>query len=125
MSASYQRMIFVCLNDRGEGNPKGSCGRSGGAEVLERLRADLHERGLKRVVRAVGTRCLGQCSRGPVACVQPEDVWYGGIQAEDVEEVIETHVLGGRSVERLELDADQLTGISETDHPLPRFERGD
>ena len=52
--ASYQRMLFVCLNDRGEDHPKGSCSRSGGDALLEKLRADLHERGLKRVVRAVG-----------------------------------------------------------------------
>ncbi len=123
MSASYQRMIFVCLNDRGEGHPKGSCSRDGGAELLDRLRADLHERDLKRVVRAVGTRCLGQCSHGPVALVQPEDVWYGGVQESDVSDLIDGHVLGGRVVERLEIDPDKLSGVPQEEHPLPPLDR--
>jgi len=125
MSASYQRMIFVCLNDRGEEHPKGSCSRSGGAELLDRLRADLHERGLKRVVRAVGTRCLGQCSHGPVALVQPEDVWYGGVQEGDAPDLIEGHVLGGNVVERLEIDPDKLTAAGPEEHQLPALDRGE
>lgn len=119
MSASYQRMIFVCLNDRGEGHPRGSCSRDGGAKLLDKLRADLHERGLKRVVRAVGTRCLGQCSHGPVALVQPEDVWYGGVQEQHVPELIDGHVLGGKVLEELRLRPDQLTGLGADEHPLP------
>lgn len=122
MSASYQRMILVCLNDRGEGHPKGSCSRAGGAELLETLRADLHERGLKGVVRAVGTRCLGQCARAPVVCMQPEDVWYQGVQASDATELIERHVLGGRAVDRLLLPPEDLTGVPAEEHPLPPFE---
>lgn len=123
MSPGYQRMVLVCLNDRGEGHPKGSCSRDGGAEVLDRLRADLHERGLKRVVRAVGTRCLGQCSKGPVVCVQPDEVWYGGVQAEDVPELIDGHVLGGEPVERLEIPDDELTGVGRGETSLPPLRR--
>ena len=117
MSASYQRMLFVCLNDRGEDHPKGSCSRAGGAEVLDRLRADLHERGLKGAVRAVGTRCLGQCAHGPVVTVQPEDVWYRRVQESDVPVLIDEHVLGGRVVERLEIDKGDLTGKGEPELP--------
>lgn len=121
--ATYQRMLFVCLNDRGEGHPRGSCSRDGGAELLDTLRADLHERGLKRVVRAVGTRCLGQCSHGPVVQVTPEDVWYGGVQAADVPELIDKHVLGGQPIERLEIADDDLIGMPHDEHPLPPFTR--
>lgn len=121
--ATYQRMVLVCLNDRGEGHPRGSCSRSGGAELLDMLRADLHERGMKRVVRAVGTRCLGQCDHGPVACVQPDDVWYGGVQASDATELIERHVLGGGVVERLEIPDDRLIGVPHDEHPLPPLAR--
>ncbi len=121
--ATYQRMLFVCLNDRGEGHARGSCSRSGGAELLDRLRADLHERGLKRVVRAVGTRCLGQCDHGPVVNVQSEDVWYGGVQASDVPELIEGHVLGGQLISRLEIPDERLAGLPRDEHPLPPLRR--
>lgn len=123
--ASYQRMLFVCLNDRGEDHPKGSCSRSGGEAVLERLRADMHERGLKRVVRAVGTRCLGQCAHGPVVAVQPDDVWYRRVQESDVPEIIEKHVLGGEVVERLEISQERLIGVPHEDHPLPPLRRSE
>ena len=33
----YQRMLFVCLNDRGDEHPRGSCARAGGDQVLDRL----------------------------------------------------------------------------------------
>jgi (2Fe-2S) ferredoxin len=121
--ATYQRMLFVCLNDRGEDHPKGSCSRSGGAELLDRLRGDMADRGLKRVVRAVGTRCLGQCSHGPVVSVQSEDVWYGGVQASDVPDLIEKHVLGGEVLEHLEIPDDQLIGVEHEEHPLPGLKR--
>lgn len=119
--ASYQRMLFVCLNDRGEDHPKGSCARAGGDELLDRLRAGLHERGLKKVARAVGTRCLGQCSHGPVVCVHPEDVWYGGVRPDDAEALIDGHVLRGEPLEARRLKSDELTAVPHDEVPLPPF----
>lgn len=116
---TYQRMLFVCLNDRGDGHPKGSCSRSGGEELLDRLRGDLAERGLKGHVRAVGTRCLGQCAHGPVVNVQSEDVWYGGVQASDVPDLIERHVLKGEILERLVIPDEALIGKDHAQWPLP------
>ena len=121
--AGYQRMLFVCLNDRGEDHPKGSCSRAGGDEVLDRLRAGIHERGLKGVVRAVGTRCLGQCGQAPVVACQPEGVWYGRVRSEHVDELIDDHVLRGEVVERLELSDDDLVFVSEEERPLPPIRR--
>lgn len=123
--ATYQRMLFVCLNDRGEGHPKGSCSQRGGEAVLETLRAELHERGLKGVVRAVGTRCLGQCAHGPVVTVHPDDVWYRRVRASDVGPLIDEHVLGGKVVERLEISPERLIGLPHEDRPLPPLQRAE
>jgi (2Fe-2S) ferredoxin len=119
----YQRMLFVCLNDRGDEHPRGSCARAGGDEVLDRLRAGIHDRGLKGVVRAVGTRCLGQCAHGPVIACQPEEVWYGRVQAEDVDQLIDGHVLGGEVVDELELSEDELVFVPREARPLPPMRR--
>ena len=119
----YQRMLFVCLNDRGEEHPRGSCSRAGGDEVLDRLRAGIHERGLKGVVRAVGTRCLGQCAHAPVVACQPEEIWYGKVQGEHVDRLIDRHVLGGEVVTELELGDDQLVFVSKEERPLPPIRR--
>ena len=122
MSPRCQRLLLVCLNDRGEGHPKGSCARAGGDALLDKLRAELSDRGLKGAARAVGTRCLGQCQAAPVVAAMPEDVWYGGVQEGDALELIESHVLGGQPLERLRLGDDDMVGRSREEIDLPRFE---
>ena len=50
------------------------------------------------------TGCLGPCEQGPTVVVYPEAVWYHVPSAEDAQEVLETHVVGGKVVERLLID---------------------
>jgi (2Fe-2S) ferredoxin len=33
--------------------------------------------------------------------VYPENVWYGGVQQSDLDEIVRSHILGGKPVERL------------------------
>ena len=47
--------------------------------------------------------CMGPCSMGPVVVVYPEGVWYIKVKPEDVEEILDSHIIGGKKVERLEL----------------------
>ena len=47
------------------------------------------------------TGCLGPCGEGPVIVVYPEGVWYVGVQPNDVNEIVEKHMLKGEIVERL------------------------
>ena len=61
------------------------------------------EAGLKGRVRVNEAGCLDQCEHGPVVVVYPEAVWYGFVQAKDVEEIVEEHLKHGRPVERLRL----------------------
>jgi len=35
--------------------------------------------------------------------VYPEGVWYGRVKPEDVDEIIESHILGDKPVERLRI----------------------
>ena len=115
--AKFQRHLFICINDRGEGHPRGCCSSKGGQEVAAAFKQRLHERGLKRVVRANKAGCLDQCARGVSLVVYPEAVWYGGVTLEDVDEIIEEHIVGGRPVERLVLADDQLTGRAPAREP--------
>ena len=45
-----------------------------------------------------------QCGHGPMIVVYPENVWYGGVQESDLQEILESHILGGRPVKRLLYD---------------------
>jgi len=108
--AKFERHVFVCINQRPADNPKGCCAAKGGAEVAAELKRRLYERGLKRVVRANKAYCLDQCAKGIAMVVYPEGVWYGGVTVDDLDELIEEHILGGRPVERLRSPEGELTG---------------
>jgi (2Fe-2S) ferredoxin len=47
--------------------------------------------------------CLDRCADGPVMVIYPEGIWYTFIDTEDVEEIIQSHLIQGRPVERLQL----------------------
>ena len=108
--ASFARHLFICINQRPAGDPRGCCADKGSAEIAEAFKQRLHERGLKRVVRANKAGCLDQCARGVTVVVYPEGIWYGRVTLADVDEIIERHVIGGEPVERLRLAPEHLTG---------------
>jgi (2Fe-2S) ferredoxin len=97
----YQRHVFVCVNKRPPEDPKGCCSAKGSEEVRALFKKGLKERGLNRIVRANAAGCLDACGFGITVVIYPEAVWYGGVKAGDVEEIIEKHVIGGEVIERL------------------------
>ncbi len=99
----FERHVFVCENRRPEGHPRGCCAGRGGAEVKEALKAALKARGLQGRVRANSAGCLDACESGVAMVVYPDGVWYGHVTPADVPEIVESHLVGGRPVERLVL----------------------
>jgi len=108
--AKFRSHVFVCVNQRAPDDPKGCCAARGGADVAAAFKQKLHERGLKRVVRANKAMCLDQCANGVAVVVYPEATWYGHVTVADVEEIVDRHLVGGEPVARLLLRDDQLTG---------------
>lgn len=96
-----ERHALLCLNRRPDGHPKGSCGERGSEELFARLKAVVAERGLQDRVMVSRTGCLKHCSRGPVVAVHPDNVWYAGVGAADLEAIVDEHLRDGRPVERL------------------------
>ena len=99
--ARPERQILVCVNARPPGNPKGSCGEKGSQDLFERLKDLVRERGLEGRVMVNRTYCLKHCSRGPALAVQPDNVWYAGVAATDLEAICDAHAFGGPPIERL------------------------
>ncbi len=97
----YDRHIFICTNQREAGHPRGCCKERGGEEVRARFKTALKERRLHGKMRANAAGCLDICEHGVVAVVYPDAVWYGGLTVDDVDEIIESHLINDVPVERL------------------------
>ncbi|MFQ5701918.1 MAG: ferredoxin [Acidobacteriota bacterium] len=97
----YQRHVFVCVNRRPPGDRRGCCAAKGSEHVRALFKDGLRSRGLAGVVRANAAGCLDACATGTTVVIYPEAVWYGGVTAADVEEIIERHILRGEIIERL------------------------
>lgn len=98
---SFQRHVFVCINERAADHPRGCCKAKGGVEVRDELKSELSKRGLSKIIRANNAGCLDQCEAGVSVVVYPEQVWYGGVTVADVGEIVEKHLVGGEVVKRL------------------------
>ena len=108
--ANFQKHVFICVNERDESDPRGCCVARGSKEVAAAFKSKLYERGLKRVVRANKAGCLDQCAHGVTVVVYPDAVWYGNVTVDDIDEIIERHILGDEPVERLVVEPEDLTG---------------
>lgn len=105
----YAPHVFYCLAD--EGCPAGEtcCGAKGAMHLFEHMRAYAKSRGVKGI-RINRSACLQRCSLGPVMVLYPEGIWYGFRTEADVEEIVDTHILGGERVERLILTPETRPG---------------
>ena len=96
-----ERHFLVCATPRPAGaTPWG--GPRGSGEILAALQKGLgaHPEVWGRVA-ITPSGCLGPCFEGPTIVVYPEGTWYVGVRREDVAEIVDSHLVGGRAVERL------------------------
>ena len=98
---NYRHHIFVCVNQRPPAHPKGDCATKQSRDLLRKFQEETEKRQLWETVAVSGSTCLGACMQGPVVVVYPEGTWYGQVKVQDVEEIMDQHVVGGKPVERL------------------------
>jgi NADH:ubiquinone oxidoreductase subunit F (NADH-binding)/(2Fe-2S) ferredoxin/NAD-dependent dihydropyrimidine dehydrogenase PreA subunit len=77
------------------------CHSNDSAVIREKFEAALKARKLDKDVQVVTTGCFGLCAAGPVVVVYPEGAFYSGMTVDDVETVVDEHIVKGRLVERL------------------------
>jgi len=97
----WNHHVFVCTNRRPPGHPKGSCADRGCNEVLAALTDLVEQQELFETVKVQSSNCLGPCRSGPTLVVYPENTWYAGVKVSDVPEIVKSHFVEGRPVERL------------------------
>ena len=87
-----EKHILVC---NGTG-----CTSSKSPKILDNFRKIIEEKGIKNV-KVIKTGCFGLCAKGPIVIIRPEDTFYAMVKPEDCEEIIQSHIIDGKIVERL------------------------
>ena len=77
------------------------CTSSGSNKLKEVFESEAARIGISDQVKVVMTGCFGLCALGPIVIVYPEGTFYSQVQAEDVPEIVESHLKGGVPVARL------------------------
>jgi len=77
------------------------CRALGALDVCDAMERQVALRGLAQHVRVVRTGCHGLCAAAVAVVIDPKDIFYQGVTTDDVPEIVETTVLGGRTIRRL------------------------
>jgi len=97
----FDHHVFICVNERTAQDRRGCCSARGGLEIRGWFSEELQARGLKGRIRANKAGCLDLCARGPVVVVYPEGHWYSPRNREDVQKIVDQHLVGGEVVAEL------------------------
>lgn len=99
----FQYHVFFCCNQR---EPGATCCNNHGAQALRDYAKD-RVKALKLngpgKVRVNSAGCLDRCDDGPVIVVYPQGVWYTYVDKDDIDEIVDEHLVHGRIVERLRI----------------------
>jgi (2Fe-2S) ferredoxin len=98
----YRMHVFCCTNTRPPGHPRGCCSEKGSEKLRNYMKVRAKELGIADTrINAAG--CLDRCEEGPCVVVYPEGVWYTYVDAKDIDEIVDEHLVKGRVVERLKI----------------------
>ena len=88
-----KREILVC---GGTG-----CTSSDSIQIIENLRNEIKKADLEGSVEVLLTGCFGFCAKGPIVKVYPNDIFYTQVKPEDASEIVQSHLVNHKVVERL------------------------
>jgi (2Fe-2S) ferredoxin len=92
--------IFVCGSFRVAGDPKGICHRKDSTALVQYLESEVADRGLDGVMVSTAG-CLKMCEQGPVIIVYPEGHWYGKVDEDKLDSILDALEAGQPAQELL------------------------
>lgn len=99
MSNIYDHHLFFCTNERTDGRE--FCQQHDAKSLRDYAKQRVKSLKLEKV-RVNTAGCLNRCALGPVLVIYPEGVWYQYQTKEDIDEIIESHLVQGKVVTRLQ-----------------------
>ena len=102
----YRSHVLVCAGT--------GCTSSNSLRIIENFHKKLEETGYDKEVQVIRTGCFGLCAAGPIVVVYPEGVYYSHVKPEDVEEIVNEHIIKGRPVQRLIYKEHDESGVNTT-----------
>jgi (2Fe-2S) ferredoxin len=99
----YRHHVFFCLNQRDDGTA--CCARHDASGMQQYAKDRIKKLGLsgEGKIRINKSGCLDRCDEGPCVVVYPDGVWYTYVDRNDIDEIIDSHLVGGRVVDRLRI----------------------
>jgi len=99
----FDKHIFFCLNERAAG--EACCANFDSSRLQaytkDKIKTEKKLKGMRIRVNRAG--CLDRCDFGPVLVIYPEGTWYTYLDEEDIDEIIQSHLIKGVLVERLRI----------------------
>ena len=99
----YQYHVFFCVNQREDSAV--CCNNIGAQDIRDYAKNRIKSLKLagKNKIRINNAGCLDRCNEGPVIVVYPDEIWYTYIDKEDIDEIIDEHLINGQIVQRLRI----------------------
>jgi (2Fe-2S) ferredoxin len=99
MTAKPDHHILICSSAKLNGEPKGTCQKKSATDLCSYIQSEIYERGLDNLM-VTFTGCMNRCDDGPIMIVYPENLWYGLLNDEKIDIILDA-IEQGKSADEL------------------------
>jgi len=80
--------LFVCGSFRVSGENQGVCHKQKSMDLLSYLQNEIQDR-MMDSVEVCATGCMNLCTKGPVMIDYPSGTWYGNLNEEAIDDILD------------------------------------
>ncbi|MCK5812043.1 MAG: NADH-quinone oxidoreductase subunit NuoF [Clostridiales bacterium] len=89
----YSSHVLVCSGT--------TCSSKQSILIIDKLKDGIKRKKLNEKIQVITTSCFGLCTKGPIVVIYPEGAIYSNVTLNDIDEIINEHLVNGRIVKRL------------------------